>query len=137
MRYIIGHWGKALDEEMLKSTPWFKVTYSESGRYKNLDGVVPAEAPTKQASLPKGKKQAQNEPAQAQTGPPAPTQSPQQTSPHSQQGNLSVQPKYLAMKLAVEVVRGEAIEIDKKKKRLLDYYELIYGELTKKKGVNK
>lgn len=110
MVHRIGNWGKALAEDNIKGE-MFKVLYSERGDYKNLQGLVP-HTPTKQTEITE-------------------TKTPTVDKPTASMPKLSLMSsaRYLAMKLAVELVKSESIEIDKKEARLFKYYERILGEL--------
>lgn len=97
---------------------WFWVTYDEKNDYPKIDSVSETDKPTvsKQTSVT----EASNTTSDVKSEPKIIQRPP----------SLSVSPKYLAMKLAVEMVCNESIEIDKKEARLFSYYEKILGEFV-------
>lgn len=112
----MSHWGKALDLAVLQNTPWLKVTYTENAQgYKNLGVVSPTDPPTAQSGV------AQHN---------APPQSAQASAPVAKVStNLSVSRQYLALKLAVELVKVEGVTVDKKLERCIEAYKKFLAEL--------
>lgn len=115
------NWGNPVTDEMVGN--WYTVSHSE-GQFAKIEGLNPTEPPTQQTQV------STQQPNAAESQPQVSKPATQPAQAHTT-ANLHNSAQYLAMRLAVQLVVDEQIQVDDKPARLSQHYEYILGELKK------